>query len=166
MTRILFIILLVGGFLVAALPSVIVMIVGMIPTLVAYIIDLTPKRYAARCVCGLNVAGTMPFLDKLWSSANDLPAAVAIVTDVFSWLAFYLTAGIGWLLFLGLPSLVAQFKSFAARRKAQSLRQRLQALEKEWGPDVAGKAASEARDPGTGEPDESDPLVAVQTGIS
>ena len=87
-TLVMFILCCLLGFVVAALPTVIVLCIGMVPTVVACIIDLTPGRYAARCVAGVNIAGVVPFLDRLWSSTNDMAAAVGIATDVFAWLAF------------------------------------------------------------------------------
>ncbi len=132
------------GIIVAALPTVIVICVGMIPTAVAYIIDLTPGRYATRCVAGLNVAGVVPFLQKLWMSGNDMYSAIAIVTDVFAWLSFYVASGIGWLMFLGLPGMVASFKTYNAKRKANHLRERLEVLKEEWGEEVAGNPQESA----------------------
>lgn len=126
------------AIIVAAMPTVVVLCVGMIPTAVAYIIDLTPGRYTTRCVAGMNVAGIVPFLSALWTSGNDMYSAIGIVTDVFAWLAFYVSSGIGWLLFLGLPSLVASFKTYSAHRKSNVLRERLEELKQEWGADVTG----------------------------
>ena len=126
------------AFIIAALPSVIILVVGMIPTIVAYIIDLTPGRYAARCVAGLNIAGVVPFLNRLWGSTNDMAAAVNIVTDVYAWLAFYAASGVGWLLFSSLPGIVASFKTYSARRHANALRGRLEELKEEWGDEVSG----------------------------
>ena len=131
------------GFVIAALPTVIVLCVGMFPAIVAFIIDLTPGRYAARCVAGVNIAGVVPFIDRLWSSTNDLPAAVGIVTDVYAWLAFYAASGVGWLLFLGLPGLVASYTTFSARRRANALRERLEELKREWGSEVTGNEADD-----------------------
>lgn len=134
------------GFIIAALPSVIILLVGMIPTVVAYIIDLTPGRYAARCVAGMNIAGVVPFLNRLWTSTNDLPAAIGIVTDVYAWLAFYAASGVGWLLFVSLPSIVASFKTFSAKRHANALRARLEDLKDEWGEEIAGNAPDGQRE--------------------
>ena len=129
-----------GGiaFIIAALPSVIILVVGMVPTIVAYIIDLTPGRYAARCVAGLNIAGVVPFLNRLWGSTNDMAAAINIVTDVYAWLAFYAASGVGWLLFSSLPGNVASFKTYSARRHANALRSRLEELKEEWGDEISG----------------------------
>jgi len=126
------------AFIIAALPSVIILVVGMVPTIVAYIIDLTPGRYAARCVAGLNIAGVVPFLNRLWGSTNDMAAAINIVTDVYAWLAFYAASGVGWLLFSSLPGIVASFKTYSARRHANALRSRLEELKEEWGDEISG----------------------------
>jgi hypothetical protein len=137
-----------GGiaFVIAALPSVVILAVGMIPTIVAYIIDLTPGRYAARCVAGLNIAGVVPFLNRLWTSTNDMAAAIDIVTDVYAWLAFYAASGVGWLLFSSLPSIVASFKTYSARRHANALRGRLEELREEWGEEISGSSPEGLRE--------------------
>jgi len=140
--------------IVAALPTVIVLFVGMIPTLVAY---LTPGRYAARCVAGLNIAGVVPFLNRLWASTNDLPAAIAVVTDVYAWFAFYAASGIGWLLFVSLPGFVASFKTYSANRSANALRERLEVLSEEWGSEVTGNAVTDGKEKDSEEPAVLDP---------
>jgi len=134
------------AFIIAALPSVIILLVGMIPTIVSYIIDLTPGRYAARCVAGLNIAGVVPFLNRLWTSTNDLPAAIIIVTDVYAWLAFYAASGVGWLLFTSLPGIVASFKTYSAKRNANALRARLEELKGEWGEEISGNTPDGPRE--------------------
>lgn len=144
----LMIVCVVIAFIIAALPTVIVLIVGMIPTVVAYIIDLTPGRYAARCVAGLNIAGVVPFLDRLWSSTNDLMAAINVVTDVYAWFAFYAASGVGWALFVSLPGFVASFKTYSAKRRANALREGLEELKEEWGNEITGNAPdNQADDP-------------------
>jgi hypothetical protein len=147
------------GFVIAALPTVIVLLVGMIPTVVAYIIDLTPGRYAARCVAGLNIAGVVPFLNRLWSSTNDLPAAINVVTDVYAWFAFYAASGVGWMLFVSLPGFVASFKTYSAKRRANALRERLEQLKDEWGEEVTGNTPDNDPEAGSAE----NPTDAVQS---
>jgi len=141
------------GFIVAALPTVVVLLVGMIPTVVAYIIDLTPGRYAARCVAGLNIAGVVPFLSRLWSSTNDLPAAINVVTDVYAWFAFYAASGVGWMLFVSLPGFVTSFKTYSAKRRANVLRERLEELKEEWGDEITGNAPEQPADGESAEPE-------------
>jgi hypothetical protein len=144
------------GIIVAALPTVIVLLVGMIPTIVAYIIDLTPGRYAARCVAGLNIAGVVPFLNRLWTTTNDLPGAVLVVTDVYAWFAFYAASGVGWMLFISLPGFVASFKTYSAKRKAHALQDRLEELKAEWGGEISGNPEDDREDGDDSEAEPSD----------
>lgn len=118
---------------IVAMPSLLVSAVGLVPSLVAYVVDLTPGRYAFRCVFALNIAGLAPGIDRLWRGANDMSAALSIVSDVFAWLSFYGAASIGWMLFLGLPSLVAVVLTLDANRRVAGLRRREQELLWEWG---------------------------------
>jgi hypothetical protein len=117
----------------AALPTTILLAVGMTPTLVALVVDITPGRYLTRCVAGLNVTGTVPFIGTLWSGVNDISSAIAIVSDPFAWLSMYGAAAIGWLLFLGLPGVVTVLRTLNAKRRVNALRETQQELLHEWG---------------------------------
>src|ERR1700761_8181068 len=58
-----------GGVLVlsvVALPVCVLLIVGMTPTIVAYIVDQTPRRTLTLTVGPLNLAGTAPYCMQLW----------------------------------------------------------------------------------------------------
>jgi hypothetical protein len=117
---------------IAGLPTAIVVAVGMLPTLVSFIVDMTPGRYACRCVAGLNVAGVAPFVDKLWTGHNDVGAAMNIIGDTLAWLAFYGSAGFGWVLFMSLPGVVATSRTLNARRLIHSLKAKQEDLSQEW----------------------------------
>lgn len=134
--RILLVSLATLGLLLAALPTALVLMVGLVPTLVALIVDMTPGRYLARCVAGLNVAGVAPFIHKLWLGGHTMSAAFAIVTDLYAWLVIYAASAIGWLLFLGLPGAVAIFRQLDAKRRIYMLRERQRALLNEWGESI------------------------------
>jgi hypothetical protein len=139
------ILIMVAGTMLLALPSVIVIAVGLVPSVVAYIVDQTPGRYASRCVGALNLAGLAPVLNRLWTGQNDINAALAIITDVYSWLAIYGASAIGWLLFLGLPNIVSTVLSMNANRRINALRDRQKDLVREWGKSIVqmGRPASE-----------------------
>lgn len=153
--------LMLGLFiLIAALPTAIVVMVGVVPALVAYIIDTTPGRYACRCVALVNSAGVAIYVQKLWDGSNNLAGAIGIISDPFAWLAFYGSAAIGWGLFHSLPKIVVTMKEFNANRQIQSLISLQRDLVDEWGVDVRGKLAptdveaptAEAPEPKTEEP--------------
>jgi hypothetical protein len=117
----------------AALPTATLLAMGLAPTLVARIVDTTPGRYLTKCVAWMNVAGLVPYLTKLWFSGHDMATAIRMVTDVYTWFFVYSAAGMGWLLFLGLPGAVAMFRALNAKRRIYFLREKQKELMLEWG---------------------------------
>jgi len=117
----------------AALPTATLLAMGLAPTLVARIVDRTPGRYLMKCVAWMNVAGLVPYLTKLWFSGHDMATAIKMVTDVYTWFFVYSAAGMGWLLFLGLPGAVAMFRALNAKRRIYFLREKQKDLILEWG---------------------------------
>lgn len=124
-----------------ALPTFVVLMIGLLPTMTWFIVDLTPGRYAFRCVAGFNVAGLAPYLHRLWTGHNDLEAAVNIAGDPVAWMVFLATSGCGWITFHSLPSIIVMARKLEARRQVAILRRRQEDLVSEWGPTVKGKAA-------------------------
>jgi hypothetical protein len=133
------------GTVFAALPTATLLFVGMAPTLVAFIVDMTPGRYLTRCVAGMNLAGLAPFLHNLWMKGHTMSLAMNIVTDVFAWFAIYGASALGWLLFLGLPGAVAMVRTLNGRRRIYMLREKQKQLINEWGDSIlpGGEAKEE-----------------------
>lgn len=116
-----------------ALPTMLVLTIGLLPTLVAFVVDINPRKYAARSVGFLNFAGTLPFLVTLWSGSHDLVSAMKILTDVFAWLVIYSAAAGGWLIYMAMPSFAGFLMEFHAARRASALEAQRAKLIKEWG---------------------------------
>ncbi len=128
------------GILISALPTATVLAVGLVPTVVALIVDLTPGRYLTRCVVGLNIAGISPFMHNLWTGGNDMMTAVGIVTDAVAWLVIYGSAAMGWLLFMGFPGTVAVFQTLNAKRRIYVMQEKQKLLLEEWGDSIRSPA--------------------------
>ncbi len=126
-------------FTTIAFPTMIVFFIGMMPAVVCYIVDLTPGRYAFRCVVAMNFAGVAPFLRLLWSEGHDISSAMGIIGDPFSWLVFYGTAAFGWALFFSIPGVVSAFQTLSAERRVNALRSRQNELAEEWGTVITGE---------------------------
>jgi hypothetical protein len=117
----------------AALPTATLLAIGLAPTLVAFVVDITPGRYLAKCVAGMNFAGVVPYLHNLWFTGHGLSSAIDIVTNVYALFLMYSAAGLGWLLFFGLPGAVAMFRALNAKRRIYALREKQKDLISEWG---------------------------------
>ena len=119
--------------LVAALPTVPIVLLGMIPTAVAFFVDRNPHKTAAIGVAGLNFAGVAPFVAVLWHQQNTLYHSIAILSDVYSWLAMYGAAALGWLLYLALPPIATTILSIFSAQRIASLEAQQAKLRDEWG---------------------------------
>ncbi|ALG73495.1 membrane protein [Azospirillum thiophilum] len=120
------------------LPTSILFGVGMIPTIVAYVVDRDPDKSAPITVGGLNFCGCMPFAIDLWKHQHTIGAAAKIFADPLAWMVMYSAAAVGWGLYYGIPPLVAGMEVTRAEKRVDVLKQKKVALVQEWGPDVAG----------------------------
>ncbi len=119
--------------------SVIVTLVGMAPTFVAFLADRTTKKYATFCMGGMNFAGVFPSLMKLWdvSVTGGVRDAIAITFNPFNLTVMYGAAAFGWLLYQMVPPVVAAMIAVSAQHRVAQLRGRQRELIKEWGDAIA-----------------------------
>lgn len=131
------ILLIITFLLVVASPTMIVLFFGLLPTVVAYIIDRSKGKTATFCVGGINFVGVFPYVIALWTDKNTVDAAMNSISDIFVMLVMYSAAAFGWLLFLAMPTVVSSFVLVLQERKVAQLRSEQKELIEEWGPDVA-----------------------------
>ena len=103
-------------------PTVIVLGVALIPTGVAFLMERGKGYYAGVTVGSLNLAGASPYLFDLWFKGHTVPAAIAIITNVFAWMMFYGAAMFGWAIYSTTPSLVSTFMTMTSGRRITALR--------------------------------------------
>ena len=115
--------------------SLMILTLGMLPTLVAFFCDRTEHKYAVYCVGGLNFCGILPFLLKLISD-HSLSAAMNIMGNVFSLAIIFGAAGLGWLLFLSIPPVVSTVLIIMSDSRVKSLKAIQQRIIDEWGSSV------------------------------
>jgi hypothetical protein len=129
---------------VVALPVCVLLVLGMVPSIVAYIIDQTPRRTLTLTVGPLNLAGTIPYCMQLWFGTDTMHALAPYLTSVWVWLVMYVAAAIGWLLHLGMPVIVHFLLERSIDRRKNRLAQIQKRLRAEWGDEVdpAGQAAA------------------------
>lgn len=137
-------VLITGFFVVAlaaALPTALMLAFALLPAFVALLTDRSPGRSATLCIGALNLAGTWPFLLRLWTGGHTVINAMQIILDAKAWLVIYSSAAVGWILYLAFPTLVAACMSMFAGHRVIQLRQQQKRLLEEWGPKVATNSA-------------------------
>lgn len=135
--------LIVLGLVVFATPAFVVFAVGVIPSLVAAVIDREPGRNATIAVTATNMAGVAPFVMELLMSGGTMSSAIGMINDVFVLAVMYGTAAIGWALVLGMPKVAAVYISVSNDAKSQAMRREQRRLIEDW-----GEAVTEAPVPG------------------
>lgn len=121
------------------LPTVVFLFLSMLPTFIALIIDTSSKtkfKYKWLCIGGLNFAGSLPFLFKLWFGSNTLDGAINLFLGHVSFIIIYLAAAVGWIFYRCIPPVVLSFLEMSDQRRVVHLRELQTKLVAKWGEEV------------------------------
>jgi hypothetical protein len=129
----------VVGILIYAMPTVLLLLVGMLPSMVAFITDRSDEKYSTFCVAAMNFAGVFPYMLELWFLGHTIDASVQLITNVFALFVMYGAAGFGWAIFSSITPVVSTILSTFHTARIASLRTTQRTLIGEWGEAVAHK---------------------------
>ena len=132
---------LIGGVIVVGvcvwvLPTVLVLVVGMAPTIVAFFTDRRREKYAAFCVGFMNLLGVLPVALGMWTRDHSMDSAMRNVTNIFNWFMMYGAAAIGYGLYSVTPAIVAFVLRVQIERRITKMQGYQQDLIDEWGEGV------------------------------
>ena len=127
-------------------PTVLLLAIGMAPSLVAFIIDKRPRKMTARAVAYLNFAGALPYTLKLWMGQNTISGVMELIQEPFALMIMYSAAAAGWALNFIMPPIMSAYLAVQHETKIRSLASRQEKLIKEWGSKVKGQSAVYASD--------------------
>jgi hypothetical protein len=111
-------------------------VIGMLPCIVAYYMDVTKHRYTFQSVFAANLAGMMPFATRLIFNGPSSAALQEMMGNLSTWLIIYGAAFIGWLMVKVCP--IAAQVMVIGMHQTQILRYDWlqKKLEAEWGNEV------------------------------
>lgn len=132
--------LIVLGLMIFAAPALLLFAVGAIPAMVAYVVDREPGRNATLAVAAANFAGVAPFIFELLVKGPTMDRALGMLTDVFVIAVMFGTAGIGWLLVLGMPRVATVYIEVTNEAKIRQMRREQKRLVEEWGVEITTPA--------------------------
>lgn len=119
------------------LPTTIVILIGMLPTLVTLITDRNPSKSATVTVGSMNAAGVVPALLRLWQQNHSIPGALAVISDYTTVIVMYSAALIGIVIYNNVTPLVSLAVYRRARLRLREIEKRQKLLKEIWGEDVA-----------------------------
>ncbi len=120
------------------LPTCLLLSLGLLPTAVVYLKDKTKEKSFTITVGLLNLCGVLPMLGELWSRGQAMQVATEMVVDPLFWMLSFGTAGFGWLIFMGMPPLIAAYYNMASDSRIETVLQKQRALVEVWGEEVTG----------------------------
>jgi hypothetical protein len=132
------IICLVAPVALMLLPSTLVLLVAMVPTLAARVVDPAPGRQLTITVGSLNFAGSLWFMSDLWSAGQSFAAIVPTLSDMIGWLAALVGAGMGWAIYSMMPIFSRGIATTKSNLRLRNVRKSQQELVDEWGEPVRG----------------------------
>ena len=119
------------------LPTVVLILIGLIPTYVALATDNDPQKSGAVSVGAMNFAGILPFILDLWKKGQTLPNAFHVLGEPNTWLIILGASAIGQLVVYAIPQAIATLTLTSAETRVKLLKKNLEALKEAWGPEVA-----------------------------
>ncbi len=119
------------------MPTLTLVLVGIMPTFIWLIIDTDPQKSSTASIGAMNCAGLTPFIIDLWVKGQTMENAVHILREPNNWLVILGSAGIGQLIVFAVPPMMASLTLNQAEARLKILRHNLEQLKSSWGPDVA-----------------------------
>jgi hypothetical protein len=120
------------------LPTTILLLIGMMPTIVILLFDRVHGKIKAMTVGALNLAGCTYFLLELWVGGQSIQKVISIISDPNAIVMMYATAAVGYMIDWAMSQMVAGvlYQRGVARQEAIAKRQ--SELIARWGDEVTG----------------------------
>jgi hypothetical protein len=140
--------LVVGTLMLAAavLPAARIMLVGLAPTLIAYLmshlIDRSGDRHSVLCIGICNLAGLVPFAVVAFKAPGGVAGALDDSGVILALLAAYGSAALGWLIYRVTPAAYGRLLRLRAEHRLGRIGVEQDALVAEWGDEIAAPEAA------------------------
>lgn len=134
-----FTVIVIVALALTALPLCILVVAGTLPSVVAVLIDRHRRRYLARTVGAMNLAGVLPGALHMWESGISFSSLLLVIDSPYNWLVMYGAAAVGWVLYFCVPPVVAMVVEVKVDETKRRLEARAKMLVEEWGEEVTGR---------------------------
>lgn len=123
--------------LMRVLPVVVVLFVGLLPTITLMIID--PKNINKIIVVGcFNLAGVFVYVFNIMQNYT-VNNALYIFSNIFNLILMLGSAAVGLLLYYEIPLIFVYLARISNQRRIASIDNRIEKLQKTWGREISGK---------------------------
>lgn len=132
-------IFLLGIYLFVLSPfAVLFLLLGMLPGIVASMIDRRKGKLASKTVNAFNFIGLAPFIRDISMSQDPVGVSQQMLSDIYVWLLVYSAAGFGWVMLWIMPQITVVFFIAKVTFRVERLKSEQNKLIEEWGERVRG----------------------------
>lgn len=121
------------------------LIIGMMPTLVYWLIDKSFQKNKTLTIGAMNFAGCFPFLVDIWKSTHPSELSITYLTDPLTIIVIYSAALFGYGINYLTVMTVSSYMQEAAVKKIEWIENEKKVLEKRWGSKVNGETVLDER---------------------
>ena len=122
------------------LPILIVLAIGLLPTITVLITDYK-NSYKLMVVGCFNLAGTFHYVFDLIYQYS-INGAIAIIFSVSSLIVMLGSGGLGVALYIGFPDFFSSIYQSMARKRIKRIDAKLEKYKEEWGAGILGKSVT------------------------
>lgn len=109
---------------------------GVLPGMVAVLIDQERQKYISKIVMMFNIVGITPYIFKIVHNNDPDFIAVDLMAEPITWMVIFGSAAIGWLIYWFFPEAALVFFDAKIENRISKLQKELDELCKEWGDDI------------------------------
>lgn len=114
------------------LPTTIVIMVGLVPSAVAFFVDSSREKLLGTTVLSLNVAGVLPAVLRLWKTGHHMENAISLISQPSVLIMVLIPSGMGWLLYIYMPQIASKLVRKRAESRIRSLEKQQKELIEQW----------------------------------
>ncbi len=120
------------------MPTTILLMIGMLPTVVAAVIDRSGKGTKAITVGAMNIAGCTLYLLQLWTMGHTKENALMLISDPRNVITIYCAAGVGYMIDWMMAGIVTTIVIGKSKHRLEEIVRKQGELAARWGPEVTG----------------------------
>jgi general stress protein CsbA len=136
--KLLLVVLLILSVSIIYLPTAFLLAIGMLPTLVAYIVDNDPGKNKSFTIGAMNFAGCFPFLLGVWKSGDPFYQVVNYLVSPSTIIIIYGAALMGYIINWAVTLAVSSILVHRSKMRINKIEKQKESLEERWGTKVNG----------------------------
>jgi len=123
---------------VAVLPTTVLFFIGLMPTIVARLVDQSKQKSRTLTIGFMNFAACFPFWYRLVQNGHTFDRALEILSDPLTIVIMYSGAVVGYVIDWGLSGIVASMMVQKGHKRLEDIKNIQQELANRWGEEVSG----------------------------